>query len=96
MSDPRLIDIRKFAESTKNAPVPREKMISDLVAWLRKTNFSPEEIHIIYQTVRDRCLSRTCYICGRPKPVFGGEHLWKDGDMSKPKVFRCADCKGVL
>lgn len=89
--------IKAVAQQTK-APreVPREEMIKDLGDWLRKENFTDHELAFLYQILRDRFKQKTCYQCGQLKPVFKGELVWPDGDMSKPKRFVCADCKGVL
>lgn len=87
---------KAVVQQTKTVSVPREKTIKDLGEYLRTEKFDEFELNFLHQILRDRCRQKTCYDCGKLQPTFKGELLWPDGDMSKPKRFRCADCRGVL
>ena len=89
--------VKRAVEQTK-APVevPREKMIQELGDWLRRENFDEQELNFLYQVLRNRFRQKNCYLCGKLKETFKGVLEWPDGDMSKPKKFVCADCKGIL
>lgn len=77
----------------QNQQVPREKFIADLVRTLATAEFSEDELIAMYRAVANRARSRTCCVCGRAAVAFEGDYVWTDGDMSKPKLFRCFYCK---
>lgn len=79
-----------------NREVPREQFVADLVRLITTERWSDEELEMIYAAARQKARSKVCFVCGELKPVFGATWLWPDGDMSKPKKFKCADCQGKL
>lgn len=99
MTDPSVSLIisaqQAIAASKGKQKVPREQYIKDLARHVEQ-DLNEEERLVLYMALRNKLMSKTCYQCGCMKPIFGGELMWPDGDMSKPKKFKCADCRGVL
>lgn len=89
--------VKQFVQQTKQPRArSRDEMVVDLVKWIATEKWTDEELKAIYMAARNRFRQKTCYSCGELKPDFGGEFIWPDGDMSKPKRFKCADCIGKL
>lgn len=77
----------------RGAAIPVEKVVEDLAQMLSSMHLTSEQAELLYKVIRNRVRSKTCFICGKLKPSYGGELYWPDGDMGKPKRFKCQDCK---
>jgi hypothetical protein len=80
-------------KAPKEPVVPRRQFVADLLTMVKGTEFTDEELTQLYIAVRDKCKSKTCCRCGRMAVLIDGDYIYSDGDMSKPKKFRCYLCK---
>lgn len=88
---------KAIVQKTKEPqPVPREQVVKDLCEWIAKERLSDLEVQAIYDTARNKLRGKTCSICDKWAPIYGGDYTYPGGDLSKPKQFRCADCIEAL
>lgn len=89
--------INAIVNKTKEQqPVPREQLVRDFVEFISREKWTDEEIQVIYTAARNRMRGKTCKVCDKWAPIYGGDYTYPGGDMSKPKEFRCADCIEAL
>src|SRR5262245_18178692 len=73
--------------------IEREKLCSDMADLIRRLPLSEKQDKILYDAISARYQHRNCYKCLKLKCVLGGEWVYPDGDLSKPKRFVCGECK---
>ena len=79
--------------SPTSIKIKKAEVVDQIISLIRSLPLSAEQVRGIYDAVRDRMVSKTCYKCGKLKLEIAGAQVWPDGDMSKPKRFVCGDCK---
>lgn len=88
---------RAIIEASKGAAksqvVPRNDFIDDLLTMIIGTDFTDAELERLYVAVRNKARCKTCCKCGHLGVLTDGDYIWADGDMSKPKQYRCYLCK---
>lgn len=71
----------------------KEQFVKDFCNWFPRQSFSDDQAERIYRVVANKVRQATCGQCLRLKPRSGGVLSHPNGDLSKPKVFVCEDCK---
>lgn len=85
---------KRIVQETKGPKtISRAEWLKDFCEFIGREQLSDDELRLLYTAVNNKMRSRTCGVCGHLSNLMFGDYIHVSMDLSKPKVFRCQDCK---